>query len=132
MGSFNGKIKILIMCFQQLQQTYAQLEEERSQAHMRHEEAKRVLVEAHALREHVMTQEREERKRHRQQWQREFSKAQRQVNEIVEVLKKEKSPSRLQATRQAMASIDQQMKQHVPLAEVHTFSIPQVGDLVEN
>ncbi len=117
--------------FQRLQQTYSQLEEERLQAHQRHEEAKRVFDEAHALREQLTTQDREERKRHRQQWQREFSKAQRQVNEIVETLKKEKSPSRVQAMRRSMNAIDQHIKEQVPVTAVPAFSIPKAGDLVE-
>ena len=117
--------------FQQLQQTYAQLEEERSQAHVRHEEAKRVLAEAYALREQLTTKEREERKRHRLQWQREFSKAQRQVNEIVETLKKEKSPSQVQVMRRSLGSIDQQIKNLVSIAEAPSLRLPKAGDLVE-
>ncbi len=117
--------------FQRLQQAYAQLQEETAQAHMRHEEARRIFEEAHALREQLTSQEREERKRHRQQWQREFSKAQRQVNEIVETLKKEKSPSRVQAMRRSMNSIDQHIKEQVPIKAVPSFSIPKAGDLVE-
>ena len=117
--------------FQRLQQAYSHLEAERLQAQQRHEEAKIIFDEAHALREQLTTQEREERKRHRQQWQREFSQAQRQINEIVEILKKEKSPSRVQAMRQSMNAIDQHIKEQVPLTVVPAFSIPQVGDLVE-
>ncbi len=117
--------------FQRLQQTYSQLNEERSQAHQRHEEAKRIFDEAHVLREQLTTQTREERKRHRQQWQREFSKAQRQVAEIVETLKKEKSPSRVQVTRRSMASIDQHIKEQLPIPEVFSLPNPKVGDLVE-
>ncbi len=117
--------------FQQLQQTYAQLEEERLQAQVSHEEAKRVLDEAHTLRERLTTQEREERKRHRQQWQREFSKAQRQVNEIVETLKKEKIPSQVQTMRRSMAFINEHIKEQLPITEVPSFTIPKVGDLVE-
>ncbi len=117
--------------FQRLQQTYSQLEEERSQAHQRHEEAKRVFDEAHVLREQLTTQTREERKRHRQQWQREFSKAQRQVVEILETLKKEKSPSRVQATRRSMASLDQHIKEQLPIPEVLSLRNPKAGDLVE-
>ena len=117
--------------FQQLQQTYAQMEEERLQALQRHEEANRVFEEAHVLREQLTTQTREERKRHRQQWQQEFSKAQRQVAEIVETLKKEKSPSGVQATRRSLGSIDQRIKNLVPVVEVPFLRLPKAGDLVE-
>ena len=117
--------------FQQLQQTYSQLEEERLQAHQRHEEAKRIFEEAHAVREQLTTQTREERKRHRQQWQREFSKAQRQVAEVVETLKKEKRSSGVQATRRTLGSIDQRITNLVPVVEVPSLCVPKAGDLVE-
>ncbi len=117
--------------FQQLQQTYAQLDLERSKAHQRHEEAKRVFDEAHVLREQLTTQTSEERKRHRQQWQREFSKAQRQVAEIVETLKKEKKSSGVQAIRRSLGEIDLRIKNIVPAVEVPFLRLPKAGDLVE-
>jgi DNA mismatch repair protein MutS2 len=117
--------------FQRLQHTYAQLEEERSQAHARHQEAQRLFEEANILREQLSAEEREERQRNRQQWQREFSKAQRQVNQIVETLKKEKHPSQVQAMRRSMASIDQHVKEQLPIAGFEPFRIPKAGDFVE-
>ncbi len=116
--------------FQRLQQTYSQLEEERSQAHQRHEEAKRVFDEVHVLREQLTTQTREERKRHRQQWQREFSKAQRQVAEVVETLKKEKNSSGVHTTRRSLGAIDQRIKNLVPAVKVPSLRLPKAGDLV--
>ncbi len=117
--------------FQRLQHTHAQLEEERLQAHARHEEAQRVLEETHVLREQLATQQREDRQRHRQQWQREFSRAQRQINAIVETLKKEKSPSQVKAMRRSLTSLDEQMKEQLPIVGVPSLSLPKVGDLVE-
>ncbi len=117
--------------FQRLQHTHAQLKEERLQAHARHEEAQRVLEETHVLREHLATQQQEDRQRHRQQWQREFSKAQRQINDIVDTLKKEKNPSHVKAMRRSLTAIDEQMKEQLPSVGVPSLSIPKVGDLVE-
>ncbi len=117
--------------FQRLQHTYAQLEEERLQAHARHQESQRLLEETTILREQFSTQAREERQRYRQQWQREFSKAQRQVNHIVETLKKEKNPSQVQARRRAITSIDQHMKEQTLIDGRSSDSIPKAGDLVE-
>jgi DNA mismatch repair protein MutS2 len=117
--------------FQRLQHTYAQLEEERSQAHARHQEAHRLLEETAILREQFSTQARDERQRYRQQWQREFSKAQRQVNHIVETLKKEKSPSQVQAKRRAITSIDNNMKEQTLIERLPSDSIPKAGDRVE-
>ncbi len=117
--------------FQRLQSTYAQLEEERSQVHMRHEEAQKIFKEAHVLRENLAAQEREDHQRHRQQWQREFSKAQRQVNEIVDSLKKEKNPSQVQAMRRSMGSIDRHIKEQLPMPELPSFRMPKAGDFVE-
>jgi DNA mismatch repair protein MutS2 len=116
---------------QRLQHTYAQLEEERSQAHARHQEAHRLLEETAILRERFSTQAREERQRYRQQWQREFSKAQRQVNHIIEGLKKEKSPSQVQAKRRAITSIDKNMKEQTLIEGLPSDSIPKAGDRVE-
>ena len=117
--------------FQRLQQTYARLEEERAQAQARHLEAQRMYEEANALREQLSIQEREERQRHRKQWQREFSKAQRQVNAIIETLKKEKNPSQVQAMRRSMVSIDQGIKEQLPLAGLAPSRAPKAGDMVE-
>ena len=116
---------------QRLQHSYAQLEEERSQAHSRHEEAQLLFKEAQMLRDQLVVREREERKRHRHQWQREFSKAQRQVNEIVERLKNEKSPSQVQALRRTMKAIDQHVKGQVPTSDLSSQRFPMAGDRVE-
>lgn len=121
----------LDLVFQRLQHTYAQLEEERSQAHARHQEAHRLLEETAILREQFSTQARDERQRYRQQWQREFSKAQRQVNHIVETLKKEKSPSQVQAKRRAITSIDNNMKEQTLIERLPSDSIPKAGDRVK-
>ena len=117
--------------FQQLQRTYAQLEDERSKAHTRYQEAQRLLEEVTVLREQLLTQAREERERHRQQWRREYSKAQRQVNGIVENLKKEKDPSQVKTMRRSMISIDEHVKELLPSLVLPTVNIPKAGDLVE-
>jgi DNA mismatch repair protein MutS2 len=126
-----GEDQDLDHVFQRLQQTYAQLEEERSQAQARHREAQRLFDEVTTLREQLSIQQREERQRNRKQWQREFSKAQREINHIVETLKKEKSHSQVQAMRRSMASIDQHIKEQMPLASLSPFCFPKAGDRVE-
>ncbi len=117
--------------FQRLQHTYAQLEEERVQASARHQDAQRLFEEAQVIREQLMTQERDDRQRYRKQWQREFSKAQHQVNQLVESLKKEKRLSHVKEVRRSMATIDQHVKEQLPIAAVSSLSIPRSGDLVE-
>ena len=117
--------------FQRLQDTYIELEEKRSQAHVRHQEAQRLFEEANLLREQLGRQERDDRQRYRKQWQREFSNAQRQVNQIVETLKKDKTPSRVQAMRRSMAALNQEMNQQLLTSKPLSSRIPQAGDLVE-
>ncbi len=117
--------------FQRLQQSYALLEEERSQAHVQHQEAQRLFDEAQHIREQVVAQQKEDRQRYRKQWQQEFSKAQREVNHIVSVLKKEKSPSQVQVKRRSLAHIDQHMKAQMPRDGGGSFGTPKSGDRVE-
>jgi DNA mismatch repair protein MutS2 len=126
-----GEDQDLDHVFQRLQSTYAKLEEERSQAHARHQEAQRLLEEAQVLREQLSTQERNDRQRYRKQWQREFSKAQRQVNHIVETLKKEKTPSQVQAMRRSLAHLDEHIKGQLPVDGGASLIPPKSGDRVE-
>ena len=117
--------------FQRLQQTYSQLEVARVEAQARQQEAERLFAEATMLREQFSTQAREDRQRYRQQWQREFSKAQRQVNQIVEILKQEKTPSQVQTKRRAITDIDRQLKEHLLIEDRRPASSPKAGDVVE-
>ncbi len=117
--------------FQRLQKTYTQLEDERTLTHKHHEEAQKLFKEANLLREQMATQEKELRQRNRHKWQQEFSKAQRQVNQIVETLKKEKNPSEVQAKRRSLASIDQHMKEQIGLDDRSFSKTPKAGDHVE-
>lgn len=117
--------------FQRLQETYAHLEEERRHVDAKHQEAQRLFEEARMIREQLAMQEREDRQRYRKQWQREFSQAQRQVSHIVELLKKEKTPSRVKAVRQSLAQVNQRMKEHLPGQAGASFVTPKTGDRVE-
>ncbi|MDH5774086.1 MAG: hypothetical protein OEZ57_04125, partial [Nitrospirota bacterium] len=117
--------------FQRLQQTYSQLEVARVEAQARQQDAERLFAEATMLREQFSTQAREDRQRYRQQWQREFSKAQRQVNQIVEILKQEKTPSQVQTKRRAITDIDRQLKEHLLIEDRLPASSPKAGDVVE-
>lgn len=126
-----GEDQDLEQVFLRLQDSYTQLEEERSQAQSRHQEAQRLFEEAHALREQLSLRERDDRQRYRQQWQREFSKAQRQVNHLVEALKKEKNPSQVQAMRRSLGQLDQHMKEQLPVEGALSLIRPQSGDRVE-
>ncbi len=117
--------------FERLQQTYSQLEEAREKAEVRHQDAERLFAEASMLREQFSTQAREERQRYRQQWQREFSKAQRQVNQIVEGLKKEKTASQVKAKRRAITDINRQLNEQLSVEDQLPISTPKAGDVVE-
>jgi len=126
-----GEEQDLDHVFQQLQDTYTHLEEERTQAQVRHQEAQRLFEEAHVLREQLSIRERDDRQRYRQQWQREFSKAQRQVNHIIETFKKKKMPSQVQSIRRSLAHLDEHMKTQLPVDEGASFIPPKSGDPVE-
>ncbi len=117
--------------FQQLQQSHARLEDERAQAHERHEEAQRLLAEAQSIREQVSTREKEDRQRYRKQWQREFAKAQREVNHIVATLKKEKNATQVQAKRRSLTHIDDHMKGQLPIEGSSSLMPSKSGDRVE-
>ncbi len=117
--------------FQRLQQSYTQLEEERSQMHVQRQEAQRLFDEAQHIREQVAAQQQEDRQRYRKQWQREFSKAQREVNHIVATLKKEKSATQVQAKRRSLTHIDDHMKGQLPIEGSSSFIPPKSGDRVE-
>ena len=126
-----GEDQDLDHVFQRLQDTYTHLEEERTQAQTRHQEAQRLFQEAQGLREQLSMRERDDRQRYRKQWQREFSEAQRQVNHIIETLKKEKTSSQVQAMRRSLAHIDKHIKGQLPVAGVSSLIPPKLGDLVE-
>ena len=117
--------------FQQLQRSYAQLEEERSDAQVRHQEAQRLFDEARNIQQQLAIQEKEDRQRYRKQWQREFAKAQREVNHIVATLKKEKSATQVQAKRRSLTHIDDHMKGQLPIEDSSSFIPPKSGDRVE-
>ena len=117
--------------FQQLQHSYAQLEEERSDAQVRYQEAQRLFDEARNIRQQLAIQEKEDRQRYRKQWQREFAKAQREVNHIVATLKKEKSATQVQAKRRSLTPIDNHMKGQLPIEGSSSFISPKSGDRVE-
>ena len=126
-----GEDQDLDHVFQRLQDTYTHLEEERMQTQTRHQEAQRLLEEAHVLREQLSMRERDDRQRYRQQWQREFSKAQRQVNYIIETLKKQNSPSQVQAMRRSLAHLDKHIKGQLPVDRAASLIPPKSGDRVE-
>ena len=117
--------------FQRLQDTYNHLEEERMQAQVRHQEAQQLFREAHGLREQLLMRERDDRQRYRQQWQREFSKAQRQVTHIIEALKKEKRATQVKAMRRSLAQLDEHIKGQLPVDGSTPFIPPKAGDRVE-
>jgi DNA mismatch repair protein MutS2 len=126
-----GEDQDLDYVFQRLQDTYTHLEEERTQAQARHQEAQRLFEEAHTLREQLSIRERDDRQRYRQQWQREFSKAQRQVNHIIETLKKEKTPFQVQAMRRSLTHLDEHIKGQLPVDGSTSFIPPKAGDRVK-
>jgi DNA mismatch repair protein MutS2 len=126
-----GEDRDLDHVFQKLQDTYTHLEEERTQAQARHQEAQRLLEEAHVLHEQLLIRERDDRQRFRQQWQREFSKAQRQINHIIETLKKEKTPSQVHAMRRSLTHLDEYIKGQLPIEGDASLVPPKSGDRVE-
>ncbi|MDX2347647.1 MAG: endonuclease MutS2 [Nitrospirota bacterium] len=126
-----GEDQDLDHVFQRLQDTYTHLEEERTQTQTCQKEAQRLFEEAHVLREQLSMRERDDRQRYRQQWQREFSKAQRQVNHIIETLKKENTPSQVKTMRRSLAHLDEHIKGQLPVEGGNSLIPPKPGDRVK-
>ncbi|MEE9231899.1 MAG: hypothetical protein V3U07_00445, partial [Nitrospirales bacterium] len=117
--------------FRSLHETHARLETQLLQAQDQHQEAQRLFAEAQTIREQLHTQERDDRQRYRKQWQREFSKAQRYVNQILEDLKKEKNSSKAHSIHQALRTINQHMHEQLPSKVAGSIGTPKAGDPVE-
>jgi len=117
--------------FRALQNTHTRLEREREQVQHQRQEAQRLLDEAKVTREQLQTQEREDRQRYRKQWQQEFSKAQRHLNQIVNNLKKDKTLSKVQSIQQTIRTINQEMLSHLPNNFLMSSEPLHEGDLVE-
>ncbi|MCA9466062.1 MAG: hypothetical protein KC643_11560, partial [Nitrospira sp.] len=70
--------------FQSLQDSQRRLDEDLLKAAYLRDEAHRIHQEAEALKQSIQQQEREDRLRYRKQWQREFSQAQRILNQQLD------------------------------------------------
>ncbi len=127
----NQEDQELSQIFQQLQRIYAQLEEDRTHAQIRHQDAQRLYEETLYLREQLNERERDLQQKNRKQWQREFSKAQRQIHNIVETFKKEKMPDQEHTMRRMMNTINDHMKDQLSLERATPLRSPKEGDLVE-
>lgn len=117
--------------FRSLHNTRLQLEIEVSHAQRLREEAQRLQDEAQSTRNLLQRQEQEDRQRYRKQWQQEFSKAQRQLNQLVDDAKKDQDLSQLQTIQQRARTINQEVLSHLPNPTLQTPISPQEGDLVE-
>jgi DNA mismatch repair protein MutS2 len=117
--------------FRALQNTHTRLEHEWEQAQHLRQEAQRLFDEAEVTRAQLQAQEREDRQRYRKQWQQEFSKAQRHLNQIVNDLKKDKTLSKVQSTQQIVGTINQEILSHLPNNALESSEPPHEGDLVE-
>lgn len=117
--------------FRSLQETHSRLEGEITQAQRLRQEAQRLFDDAQATRDQLQTQKREDRQRYRKQWQREFSKAQRYLNQMVDELKKNKTLSNVQSTQRTLGTINQDMLSQLPSNILASSDPPHEGDLVE-
>ena len=117
--------------FQKLQDTASTLEKERAQAQQLRLDAQRLHDETCHLREQLSTQERNERERYRKRWQREFSQAQREVNQLLHRIKQTKTAGQVEAVKHTLSHINQHMKAQFSFEQSLTDQTPTVGDHVE-
>ncbi len=117
--------------FRTLQRTRTQLDQEVTQAEKFRREAEGVLQEAQKLREDIRNRQRTDQLRYRKQWQREFSRSQRQLNQILEEVKKSKTLSGLKQAKQRVREIQANIEEELHFGEEETPQTPQKGDIVE-
>lgn len=117
--------------FRVLQNTHTRLVRECEQAQHLRLEAQHLLDEAEVTRNQLRAQEREDRQRYRKQWQQEFSKAQRQLNQIINDLKTDKTLSKVRSIQQTIGSVNQEILSLLPNNSLDSSEPPQEGDLVE-
>lgn len=117
--------------FRALQDTHTRLERECEQAQYLRQEAQRLLEEAQVTRDQLTVQEQEDRQRYRKQWQKEFSKAQRHLNQIVNDLKKDKTLSKMKSIQQTISTLNQEILSHLPNNSWVSSEPLHEGDLVE-
>lgn len=117
--------------FQSLQDSQRQLDENMTKATQLREEAQRFHHEAEVMRAAMGQQEREDRQRYRKQWQREFSQAQRTLRDLLDTLKKEKTPEQAGKAQQTLSALNQHIHQNLSLPERESLVTPQEGDWVE-
>ncbi|WNM57165.1 endonuclease MutS2 [Candidatus Nitrospira allomarina] len=117
--------------FRALQNTHTRLEREYEQAQHLRQKAQHLFDEAEVTRNQLQAQEREDRQRYRKQWQQEFSKAQRQLNQIINDLKTDKTLSKVRSIQQTIGSVNQEILSCLPNNSLESSEPPQKGDLVE-
>ncbi len=117
--------------FRALQNTHTRLERECEQAQHLRQEAHRLCDEAQVTRDQLRTQEQEDRQRYRKQWQQEFSKAQRHLNQMVNDLKKDKTLSNVKSIQQTIGALNQEILSHLPNNPWVSSEPLHEGDLVE-
>ena len=114
-----------------LHETHIRLDKEATQAQRLRQEAQRLLDDAQITRDQLQNQAREDRHRYRKQWQREFSKAQRHLNQMVDELTKKKTLSNVQSIQQALGTINLEILSQLPSNSPASLVPPHEGDLVE-
>ncbi|MEO8326944.1 MAG: Smr/MutS family protein, partial [Nitrospirota bacterium] len=117
--------------FRALQNTHTRLERECEQAQHLRQEAHRLFGEAQVTRDQLRAQEQEDRQRYRKQWQQEFSKAQRHLNQMVNDLKKDKTLSNVKSIQQTIGALNQEILSHLPNNPWVSSEPLHEGDLVE-
>lgn len=117
--------------FQSLQDSQRRLDEELMKANQLREEAQRIHREAEVMRAAVQQQEREDRYRHRKQWQREFSQAQRNLHDLLDTLQKEKNPEQARQSQQSLSALNKKMLETLYQGQGEIQVTPQEGDWVE-
>lgn len=117
--------------FRSLQETQTRLEKEAVQAQCLRQEAQRLFEYAQVTRDQLQIQKREDRQRYRKQWQREFSKTQRHLNQMIDDLKKDKTLFKIRSIQQSLGTLNQEILSHLPGNTSDSSKSPHEGDLVE-
>jgi len=117
--------------FQALQDSQRQLDEDVLKADRAREEANRIYQEAEKMKQTIERQEREDRHRYRKQWQQEFSRAQRTLQELLENLKKEKTMEQARKVRHTFSALNHLTLKQLSLADGESTRALQEGDWVE-
>ena len=117
--------------FHHLQDTQAQLEQEREKAHRLRIEADELFQKAQSTEERLRTTEREERQKFRKSLSQDLNKARHMVHGIMEDLKKDKTLVKAKTVLRRLSDVRTEFTQLSDLSSAQSVEQLAEGDLVE-